>query len=85
MAQNGKKEDLTWHDVNADDLPPNVRKLLDALIAAEAKFKDELEVALKKAGHMPEGTRLIMSRKRERIGVAFAKSGVGGGSRLQFK
>lgn len=84
MANNGNREQLTWHDVNADDLPANVRKSLESVLTAENKFKADLEAALKQAGHMPVNTRMVLSRKGKRLGVAFAKEAASG-SRLQFK
>jgi Protein of unknown function (DUF3606) len=42
--------------IDADDLPPDMKRFFDALVSAEAAFKAELENLLKKQGHMPDDT-----------------------------
>ena len=81
------REELKWHNIDADDLPPDVKRSFDALVAAEAAFKAELEKPLKKEGHMPEDKYLLMSRKGKRLGVAYASAprGEGGAGSLKFK
>jgi hypothetical protein len=37
------KEELKWQNIDADDLPADVKQSFDALVAAEATFKAELE------------------------------------------
>ena len=41
MAQ----EELKWQNIDADDLPTDVKKSFDAMIEAEATFKADLEKA----------------------------------------
>jgi hypothetical protein len=60
------REELKWHNIDAIDLPPDVKRSFDALVAAEAAFEAELEKLLKKEGHLPEDTYLLMSRKGKR-------------------
>jgi hypothetical protein len=69
------KEELKWQNIDADDLPADVKQSFDALVAAEATFKAELEKLLKKEGHMPEDKHLLVSRKGKRLGVAYAIRG----------
>ena len=46
------REELKWRNIDADDLPSAVKKSFDAMVEAEAAFKDDLEKLLKKEGHM---------------------------------
>jgi hypothetical protein len=66
------REELKWQNIDADDLPAEVKKSFDAMVEAEAAFKADLEKLLKNEGHMPEDKFLVMSRKGKRLGVAFA-------------
>jgi hypothetical protein len=68
------REELKWQNIDADDLPAEVKKSFDAMVEAEAAFKADLEKLLKNEGHMPEDKYLLMSRKGKRLGVAFASS-----------
>ena len=68
------REELKWQNIDADDLPTDVKESFDAMIDAEATFKADLEKLLKKEGHMPEDKFLVMSRKGKRLGVAFAST-----------
>jgi hypothetical protein len=70
---------LKWQNIDADDLPAAVKKSFDALVEAEATFKADLEKLLKSEGHTPEDKFLVMSRKRKRLGVAFASTPRGEG------
>ena len=81
------REELKWQNIDADDLPTDVKKSFDAMIEAEATFKADLEKLLKKEGHMPEDKFLVMSRKGKRLGVAFASTprGEHGPGFLRFK
>jgi len=81
------KEELKWQNIDADDLPPAVKKSFDAMVEAEAAFKTDLEKLLKHEGHMPEDKFLVMSRKGKRLGVAFASTprGEGGDKALKFR
>ena len=81
------REELKWHNIDADDLPPEMKRSFDALVSAEAAFKAELEKLLKKEGHMPDDKYLLMSRKGKRLGVAYASAprGEGGAGPLKFK
>jgi hypothetical protein len=81
------REELKWQNIDADDLPAEVKKSFDAMVEAEAAFKTELEKLLKKEGHMPEDKYLLMSRKGKRLGVAYASTprGEGGAGFLKFK
>jgi hypothetical protein len=82
------REELKWQNIDADDLPADVKKSFDAMIEAEATFKADLEKLLKKKeGHMPEDKFLVMSRKGKRLGVAFASTprGEHGPGFLKFK
>ena len=81
------KEELKWQNIEADDLPVEVKRSFDAMVAAEAAFKADLEKLLKAEGHMPEDKFLVMSRKGKRLGVAFASAprGDGGARSLKFK
>ena len=49
------REELKWQNIDADDLPAEVKKSFDAMVEAEATFKADLEKLLKNQGHMPEG------------------------------
>jgi hypothetical protein len=64
-----------------------VKKSFDAMVEAEATFKTDLEKLLKHEGHMPEDRFLVMSRKEQRLGFAFASTpgGEGGAKSLKFK
>jgi hypothetical protein len=79
------REELKWQNIDADDLPAEVKKSFDAMVEAEAAFKVDLEKLLKNEGHMPEDK--FMSRKGKRLGVAFASTprGEGGAGSLKFK
>jgi hypothetical protein len=81
------KEELKWQNIDADDLPTDVKTSFDAMVAAEAAFKADLEKLLKKEGHMPEDKFLLMSRKGKRLGVAYvsAPRGEAGAGSLKFK
>jgi hypothetical protein len=85
--QDMAREELKWQNINADDLPTDVKKSFDAMVAAEAAFKVELEKLLKKEGHMPEDKFLLLSRKGKRLGVAYVSTprGEGGAASLKFK
>jgi len=72
-------------NIDADDLPAEVKKSFDAMVEAEALFKADLEKLLKNEGHMPEDKFLVMSRKGKRLGVAFAGAPREGGASLKFK
>jgi hypothetical protein len=37
------REELKWQNIDADDLPTDVKQSFDAMVAAEAAFKVELE------------------------------------------
>jgi hypothetical protein len=73
------REELKWQNIDADDLPTDVKKSFDAMIEAEAAFKADLEKLLKKEGHMPEDKHLLMSRKGKRLGVAYVSTPRGEG------
>jgi hypothetical protein len=76
------REELKWQNIDADDLPAQVKKSFDAMVEAEAAFKADLEKLLKAEGHMPEDKFLVMSRKGKRLGVAFVSTPRGeGGAR----
>ena len=76
------REELKWQNIDADDLPAEVKKSFDAMVEAEAAFKADLEKLLKNEGHMPEDKFLVMSRKGKRFGVAYASTPRGEGSRV---
>src|ERR1700746_1730234 len=75
-SQTMAREELKWQNIDADDLPAEVKKSFDAMVEAEATFKADLEKLLKNEGHMPEDKFLVMSRKGKRLGVAFASTGM---------
>jgi hypothetical protein len=81
------REELKWQNIDADDLPAHVKKSFDAMVEAEAAFKADLEKLLKNEGHMPEDKFLVMSRKGQRLVVAFASTprGEGTAGSLKFK
>jgi len=82
------REELKWQNIDADDLPIDVKKSFDAMVEAEATFKADLEKLLKKEGYMPDDKYLLVSRKGKRLGVAYASTpgGKGGeGGSLKFK
>jgi hypothetical protein len=87
VSQRKAREELKWQNIDADDLPAQVKKSFDAMVEAEAAFKADLEKLLKAEGHMPEDKFLVMSRKGKRLGVAFASTprGEGGAASLKFK
>src|SRR5262245_48097180 len=41
------REELKWQNIDADDLPAEVKKSFDAMVEAEATFKADLEKLLK--------------------------------------
>jgi hypothetical protein len=45
------REELKWQNIDADDLPAEVKKSFDAMVEAEAAFKADLEKLLKNEGH----------------------------------
>ena len=58
------REELKWQNIDADDLPAQVKKSFDAMVEAEAAFKADLEKLLKKrrsyaagqvSGYEPQG------------------------------
>ena len=76
------REELKWQNIDADDLPAQVK----AMVEAEAAFKADLEKLLKAEGHMPVDKFLVMSRKGKRLGIAFASTPRGeGAASLKFK
>ena len=77
------REELKWQNIDADDLPAQVKKSFDAMVEAEAAFKADLEKLLKAEGHMPEDKFLVMSRKGKRLGVAYASAPRGEGDVLR--
>jgi hypothetical protein len=79
------REELKWQNIDADDLPAEVKRSFDAMVEAEAVFK--MEKLLKNEGHMPEDKFLVMSRKGKRLGVAYASAprGEGEARSLKFK
>jgi hypothetical protein len=79
------REELKWQNIDADDLPADVKKSFDAMVAAEAAFKADLEKLLKNEGHMPEDKYLLMSRKGKRLGVAYASTPRGEGKEASLK
>ena len=81
------REELKWHNIDADDLPATVKKSFDVMVEAEAAFKADLEKLLKTEGHMPEDKFLVLSRKGKRLGVSYASTlrGEGGAGSLKFK
>jgi hypothetical protein len=81
------REELKWQNIQADDLPAEVKKSFDAMVDAEAAFKADLEKLLKSEGHMPEDKFLVVSRKGRRLGVAYASTprGEGAAGSLKFK
>src|SRR5262249_4890352 len=62
------REELKWQNIDADDLPADVKKSFNAMVEAEATFTADLEKLLKNEGHMPEGKFLVLSRKGKRLG-----------------
>jgi hypothetical protein len=48
------REELKWQNIDADDLPAEVKKSFDAMVEAEAAFKADLEKLLI-SGYEPEG------------------------------
>src|SRR5215468_7197854 len=62
------REELKWQNIDADDLPAEVKKSFDAMVEAEAAFKADLEKLLKNEGHMPEGKFLVMSARENALG-----------------
>ena len=86
-GQDTARGELKWQNIDADDLPAEVKKSFDAMVEAEATFKANLEKLLKNEGHMPEDKSLVMSRKGKRLGVAFVSTprGEGGAGFLKFK
>jgi hypothetical protein len=74
------REELKWQNIDADDLPAEVKKSFDAMVEAEAVFKADLE-------KFPEDKFLVMSRKGKRLGVAYVSTprGEGGAGSLKFK
>jgi hypothetical protein len=81
------REELKWQNIDADELPAEVKKSFDAMVEAEAAFKADLEKLLKNEGHMPDDKHLLMSRKGKRLGVAYASAprGERGAASLKFK
>jgi len=44
------REELKWQNIDADDLPAEVKKSFEAMVEAEATFKADLEMLLKYRG-----------------------------------
>jgi hypothetical protein len=78
---------LSWQNIDAGDLPAAVKKSFDAMLEAEAQFKDDLGKLLKNEGDMPDDKFPVMTRKGKRLGVAFASNprGEGGAGSLQIQ
>jgi hypothetical protein len=81
------REELKWQNIDADDLPAQVKKSFDAMVEAEAAFKADLEKLLKAAGPRSFGTR----GETDRVGcdshrdcAAGGKGTVGSGAPLAF-
>ena len=58
------REELKWQNIDADDLPAEVKKSFDAMVEAEAAFKTDMEKATEErrshargqvSGYEPEG------------------------------
>jgi len=81
------REELKWQNIDADDLPAEVKKSFDAMVEAEATFKADLEKLPKNQGHMPENKFPGYEPQGERLGVAFAATprGEGRARSLKFK
>ena len=47
------REELKWQNIDADDLPADVKKSFDAMVEAEAAFKADLEKLLKNKATCP--------------------------------
>ena len=77
------REQLKWFNIEATDLPAATRKALDVVVSAETQFKADLEALLTKEGIMPKDTKMLLSRRGSRIGVAFSNGSANGG--LKFK
>jgi hypothetical protein len=78
------REELKWQNIDADDLPAEVKQSFDAMVEAEAAFKADLEKLLKNEGHMPEDKFLVMSRKGT-VAYVSTPRGEGGAGSLKFK
>jgi hypothetical protein len=61
-------EELKWQNIDADDLPAEVKKSFDAMLEAEATFKADLEKLLKNEGHMPEDKFLVIAARENVLG-----------------
>jgi hypothetical protein len=55
-------EELKWQNIDADDLPTEVKKSFGAMVETEAVFKADLEKLLKNEGHMPEDKLRLRAR-----------------------
>jgi hypothetical protein len=70
LEQSMAREELKWQNIDADDLPAEVKKSFDAMFEAEAAFKADLEKLLKNEGHMPEDKFLVMSPEGQALGCS---------------
>jgi hypothetical protein len=58
------REELKWHNIDADDLPAAVKKSFDAMVGAEATFKADLEKLLKAAERQTSWSRICEQAAR---------------------
>ena len=45
------REELKWQNIDADDLPAQMKKSFDAMVEAEAAFKADLEKLLSRRSY----------------------------------
>jgi hypothetical protein len=67
------REELKWQNIDADDLPADVKQSFDAMVTAEAAFKADLDKLLKRKV-MPEDKFLLIARKGKSLGVAYVST-----------
>ena len=59
---------MKWQNIDADDLPDQVKKSFDAMVAAEAAFKADLEKLLKNEGHTKRKPRRSGAKGAQAVG-----------------
>lgn len=65
------KAQLSWNNLDMDNMSKPVKAAWDAMQAAKEKFEAEVIKGLKKAGHVPDG-KVVKFAYRHGIGFAVA-------------
>lgn len=84
MANNSNRPQLNWRNVDTDGFPVSLKKSLEAIETAKAKFEAEF-IALyeKHCEKIPAGSKLVFAYKRG-LAIALTKSTVVGANAITF-